>query len=192
MAVSMKIKMKKTAVLLLLLALSRPAFADASGEADKGPVTLQEIAGSIDAWRGRTVTMSLRLKHYDRIFEKVIFYDGNNHDIEFSIEKKKLTPELKKNLVNLHEGLTYRVRFRVVTVGALGLVTGELVSFTPLVLDKIPVGLINKRRQNSWAAILPSVNAVPSNEYDSIGRETSYYHLYVQDRTSIVNTLINF
>lgn len=34
--------------------------------------------------------------------------------------------------------MTYRVSFKVLSVGALGLVTGELLSFSPRILQRLP------------------------------------------------------
>lgn len=128
---------------IIAIALLSPAlfFGDLQGQEKKAssdPEALSIIAGEIDTYKNKSVTMTLRLKMYDRVFEKIVFYDDNNHDIEFSVEKKKISKELKGQLINLHNGMLYRVTFTVTSIGAMGLVIGDLVSFTPLVMEKLP------------------------------------------------------
>ena len=102
------------------------------------PATFSTIAGNITDYQGKTVTMTLRLKVFDRVFEKISFYDTNNHDIEFSIDKYKISKRLKRELINLHNGMYYRVTFTVESLGPLGLLNGKLISFRPLVLERLP------------------------------------------------------
>lgn len=89
-------RLLQTFLFFLLLAVPGSIFGEEpAGTAVKEPETLQEIAASIDAFRGKMVNMNLRLKVYDRIFEKIVFYDTANHDIEFSIEIKKFRKGLR-------------------------------------------------------------------------------------------------
>jgi len=100
------------------------------------PKVLNDIAADISSYEKKTVTLVLRLKNIDSIFEKIVFYDSKNIDIEFDISGDK-----KKNLavyfLNAHPGLQYHVTFRVTGKSSLGLIHGELISFEPIVIDKI-------------------------------------------------------
>jgi hypothetical protein len=46
---------------------------------------------------------------------------------------------LAKDLINIHEGMLYRVNFTVIGFGTIGGLTGDLHGFVPLIFDKIPV-----------------------------------------------------
>lgn len=102
------------------------------------PALLKEITASIETYRGKNVEMKLRLKYRDHIFGRIVFYDSENADIEFdissNIEKKRLASEL----VNLHEGMEYTVKFKVKEIGALGAILAEVESFKPVILKLIP------------------------------------------------------
>ena len=82
--------------------------------------------------------MQLKLKQIDRIFEKIIFYDSENIDIEFDISAKDVKKKLEKDMLNIHEGMLYRVTFIVTGTGNLGGLIGNIQSFTPVFLEKIP------------------------------------------------------
>ncbi len=118
---------------LLIVSASYPLKAQ-----DEKQVLLSEIAARIDQYKGKRLTMKLKLKMHDTIFEKIVFYDSKNHDIEFDISdrplKKKLAPEMK----NLHEGLVYLVTFTVRDAGNQGQIIGDLEGFTPVVIGKLP------------------------------------------------------
>ncbi len=104
--------------------------------ADK--ILLLDIKSNIEKYKQKTVTMKLKLKYVDNIFEKIVFYDRKNSDIEFDISSQGSPKHLKWNLLDLHEGLDYYVTFRITGVGNLNQINAELVKFTPCVLDKIP------------------------------------------------------
>lgn len=97
-----------------------------------------KIIASIDNYKGETVTLNLRLKYLDRIFEKIIFYDSENIDIEFDISGKERKKALANDLMNLHEGMLYYVKFKVIYTGNLGGLLGEIESFKPVILENIP------------------------------------------------------
>lgn len=101
-------------------------------------LTISNVIAEIDSYRNRSITINLRLKQVDRIFEKIIFYDSENIDIEFDISTKEVKKKLQKDMLNTHEGLLYRVNFVVKGTGNLGGLIGELESFTPVFLEKIP------------------------------------------------------
>jgi hypothetical protein len=105
---------------------------------EDGTMTISKIIAEIDSYRNKTVTMNMRLKYVDYIFEKIFFYDSDNADIEFDISGKSKRKELANDLINIHEGMVYRVRFTVIGTGALGGLTGDLIEFAPLIIDKIP------------------------------------------------------
>jgi hypothetical protein len=89
-------------------------------------------------YEGKEITMVLRLKLHDRVFEKLVFYDERNLDIEFDITRRKISHRLRKDLLNLHEGLKYRVTFKVTGKGDTGMVTGILIRAVPGLIEKIP------------------------------------------------------
>jgi hypothetical protein len=73
-------------ILLLLFASATLCLEDREGSIGK-------IISEIDNYKDKTVTLQLRLKHLDRIFEKITFYDSENIDVEFDIsgkERKKM------------------------------------------------------------------------------------------------------
>jgi hypothetical protein len=92
------------------------------------------IIADIDNYKGKTVTLELRLKHLDRIFEKIVFYDSDNIDIEFDISGKERKKALAGDILNLHEGMLYSVTFRIIGTGNLGGLLGEVSGFKPLLL----------------------------------------------------------
>lgn len=119
-----------TAVLLFLF------YPMVYGEDERG--SLGKIIAEIDTYKDRTVTLNLRLKHLDRIFEKIVFYDNENIDIEFDISGKERKKALSGDLLNLHEGMLYSVKFRVIGTGNLGGLLGEVEEFKPVIIDFIP------------------------------------------------------
>lgn len=101
-------------------------------------LTISKIVYEIDEYQNKSVYMTLKLKQIDKIFEKIIFYDSENIDIEFDISGKETKKRLKNDMLNLHEGMAYRVSFIVTGTGNLGGLIGIIESFTPVFLDKIP------------------------------------------------------
>ena len=101
--------------------------------------TIAEIISDINNYKNKTLVINLRLKYLDRVFDKIVFYDSENIDIEFDISGKAKRKELAGDLINIHEGMQYRVKFTVVGAGSLGGLTGDLHEFTPVIIDKIPL-----------------------------------------------------
>lgn len=101
-------------------------------------LTISSIIADIDSYKNKSVTMTLRLKYIDRIFEKIVFYDSENIDIEFDISDKELKKRLNRDMLNIHEGMIYRVSFSVSGRGHLGGLMGDLQGFKPAFLEKIP------------------------------------------------------
>ena len=125
--------MKKLLLAILLILYQSTSF---SAESDN--ILISDIIANIDNYKNQTITLNLRLKHVDKIFEKIVFYDTENIDIEFDISGKAKKKQLAKNLINIHEGMLYRVRFTVIGSVSIGSLTGDLHEFVPLIFDKIP------------------------------------------------------
>ncbi|HPR38431.1 MAG TPA: hypothetical protein PLT13_12620 [Spirochaetota bacterium] len=124
--------MRIARLLLFIVFISAAVY----GEDKEG--SLGKIIAEIDNYKDKTVTLELRLKHLDRIFEKIVFYDSENIDIEFDISVKERKKALARDLLNLHEGMLYSVTFRVIGSGNLGGLLGEIQGFKPIVIEIIP------------------------------------------------------
>jgi uncharacterized secreted protein with C-terminal beta-propeller domain len=103
-------------------------------------ILLNDIARDIASYKEKTVTLKLKFKFADNIFNKIYFYDSKNIDIVFDISVLKTGDSFRRDMVNLHQGLDYLVTFTVKDVGALGLLTGELQGFTIYALTRLPEG----------------------------------------------------
>ena len=57
--------------------------------ARNGNLNLSEIVRDVETWKNKPVEMNLKLKKVDYLFEKIVFYDIDNINIEFSISDKK-------------------------------------------------------------------------------------------------------
>ncbi len=101
-------------------------------------ITLIEIAKNINNYKAKTITIQLKLKYVDRIFEKIIFYDKKNHDIEFDISDRFLKKRIASDIINIHQGMDYNVTFIVQNIGNLGQIIAELKGFKPVILDSVP------------------------------------------------------
>jgi len=111
--------------------------------AENENILISRIISDIDSYKNTVLVVNLRLKYIDHIFEKIVFYDNENADIEFDISGKAKKKALSGNLLNIHEGMIYRIKFTVIGAGALGGLTGELHEFVPVIFDKIPEDVIN-------------------------------------------------
>lgn len=99
---------------------------------------LNDIAGNITSYQNKTITLTLRLKNIDTTFDKIAFYDKKNIDIIFDIAELKKTKQFKKEAQNLHQGLEYNITFIVKNVTKYGIIMGDLLSFQPVILSKLP------------------------------------------------------
>lgn len=106
--------------------------------AKNGNLNLSEIVRDVESWKNKPVEMNLKLKKVDYLFEKIVFYDIDNINIEFSISDKKKKKDLSGDLLNAHDGVLYRVRFTILGSGNLGGLIGELHGFTPVFSDYVP------------------------------------------------------
>ena len=136
MAILMKILLVTSFILLAAGNLNPQEIKEAVGK----ETLLMEIAAHINDYKSKTITLRLRLKHVDRIFEKIIFYDKKNHDIEFDISTREIKKRLAPDMLNLHEGMDYNVTFVVQNVGNMGGIIAELKGFKPVILDSVPGG----------------------------------------------------
>jgi hypothetical protein len=121
---------------MILRVILSALFIAASLDSTAAPRELNNIAANINSYKNQRVTMILRLKNIDLIFEKIVFYDIKNVDVSFDFSGDKKKP-LSSYFLNAHQGLQYRVIFKVTGKGSLGLIHGDLISFKPIVLDKI-------------------------------------------------------
>ncbi len=118
---------------IVILAVSISATAE-----NTRPVLFKEISSDITAYKNKTISMKLKLKNIDSIFEKITFYDPKNIDIEFDFSSKELQKKLKNDFLNAHEGMDYIVMFTVKDSGNLGRITADLESFKPAILEILP------------------------------------------------------
>ena len=121
--------------LLICMIFIMPVLSTAQ---EPGPELLGDIAANISSYKNKTVTMKLRLKNIDRIFERITFYDSKNMDIEFDISSPAAKEKLKPSLINSHEGMEYIVVFTVKDIGNLGKLTTDLENFSPAILKSLP------------------------------------------------------
>jgi hypothetical protein len=99
---------------------------------------LYELSDNIENYKNKQVTMILKLKRYDTVFQVITFYDKKNHDITFDcLDLQKATWFMQQKL-NLHPGMEYTVTFTVKGVGNLKEVIAELNYFEPVILQKLP------------------------------------------------------
>ncbi len=100
-------------------------------------VSLSEVITSFDQFNEKEIYLDMRLKKTDYTFEKIAFYDTNNLDIIFDISGFEKNPIIKKDLINAHPGVSYKVVFVVTGINNDSQISGKLIRFTPLSLDKI-------------------------------------------------------
>ncbi len=107
---------------------------------NQNSVLLSDVAKKIDQYKGRSLNLRLRFKHFDDIFNKISFYDIKNIDIVFDTINLRSKESFKNDAVNLHEGMEYMVRFNIHSLDNMGLINGDLIEFKSLLMDKIPDG----------------------------------------------------
>lgn len=127
-------KMKRFSKLILIPLLLHSFYL----RGEEKELHLNDISSDIKTYEKKRVTLVLKLKYIDKIFQRIVFYDSKNTDIEFDISSKELREKLKDDMLNLHRGMDYKVSFTVVKKGNLGGVIADLDGFKPVILDKIP------------------------------------------------------
>jgi hypothetical protein len=105
---------------------------------DTAQPLLNELAGASEEYEGKKITLILKFKTLDRIFNKIYFYDRKNIDIVFDIAIQADMAEYTNEILNLREGMDYSVTFLFDGMGNIGLIKGELIRFTPVILSKLP------------------------------------------------------
>ncbi len=129
---------KRTVMTSVLCGLLGVLPLGARGE--DGEILLRDLAAGQEKYQGQKITMTLKFKHLDTLFGKIYFYDRKNFDIVFDMTLQATMREYRTEILNLHEGLDYRVTFLFNGVGNIGLITGELIGFTPVILSSLPDG----------------------------------------------------
>lgn len=99
---------------------------------------LYELSDNIETYKNKQMTMILKLKRYDTVFQVITFYDNKNHDITFDCIPLVKQPWFIQQRLNLHPGMEYTVTFTVKGVGNLKEVIADLNYFEPVILQKLP------------------------------------------------------
>lgn len=99
---------------------------------------LKKISESIQSYKDKEIRIVLRLKNFDKVFEKITFYDEDNHDIEFDVKDYKKNKKLKHILLNCTNGVQYVVKFIVKEKTNNDMISGKLLTFSPYFLEKLP------------------------------------------------------
>ncbi len=111
-----------------------------SAELQQEKILLEDIIND-NKYLNKTITMELRLKYVDNIFNKIVFYDKKNYDIAFDIYDLKKKKGFSEEIHNAKPGLVYTVTFTVKKViTEFKLINGDLIGFKPVILDNLPYG----------------------------------------------------
>jgi hypothetical protein len=123
-------------ILIIVIAVS--IHSQEKKKPEKTDILLADMAANIPSYKGKTVTLRLKLKHVDRTFERITFYDRKNHDIEFDISSRRIRKRIAADMHDLHEGMEYFVTFTVEKTDDTGNVIAELQGFKPAMLEYLP------------------------------------------------------
>lgn len=134
----MNMNLMKLLILSFFIFSFLPLSAQEKVSTGKINTLITEISAAINEYKSKTITLRLKLKCVDKIFEKITFYDAKNHDIEFDISTRQIKKKIAADMINLHEGLEYNVTFTVQNVGNMGQIIAELKGFKAVLLDDIP------------------------------------------------------
>ncbi len=88
--------------------------------------------------KNKNITMIMKLKYYDTLFQVITFYDAKNHDISFDCIDVMKQPWFLQQKNNLHPGMEYNVTFTVKGLGNMKEIIAQLQYFEPVILQKIP------------------------------------------------------
>jgi hypothetical protein len=128
----------KIIITIQIIIISIYCYSQNINNTNAGNILLNEIAENINSYKSKTITLQLKLKHVDMVFQKITFYDKKNHDIEFGISDRFLKKRIANDMINLHEGMDYNVTFVIQNIGNLGQIVAELKCFKPVILDSVP------------------------------------------------------
>jgi hypothetical protein len=128
----------KLKIIIIIIIISGFVITSLSFPQQQENIILNDIAGNISNYKNKTITLRLRFKNMDTTFDKIVFYDRKNIDIIFDIAELKKERAFKKQALNLHEGLEYYVVFIVKELTGKNNVIGDLKSFSPVILSKLP------------------------------------------------------
>lgn len=131
--------MKRQIIMLLYLLLIISSNSSLKAQ-EYEKILLNDIIEHINNYKNKTIILKLRFKNIDVNFDKIAFYDRKNTDIIFDISELKKKNSFKKQKLNLHEGLEYLVKFTVKDLAARDNLMGDLLSFEPVILSKLPNG----------------------------------------------------
>ena len=133
-------------IILIFLAVSSGILFSQESE---NPL-LKDIFSGISNYKNKEITLKLRFRNLDTIFDKIIFYDRKNYDIIFDTSEIKKTREFKKQALNLHPGLEYLVTFKVRDVSDY-YVSGDLIGFQAFIITRLP-DIEQKKQKNTKKA----------------------------------------
>jgi hypothetical protein len=122
-----------TVVFILCINLISPIYSQ-----NEEKIILNDIAGNINNYKNKTITLKLKLKILDTTFDKLVFYDRKNIDIIFDITELKKNKAFQKQALNLHQGLEYHVVFTVRELTDKNNIIGDLKSFSPVIFSRLP------------------------------------------------------
>jgi hypothetical protein len=100
-------------------------------------LTLAVVESGLGNYRGKELHLHLRLKNADLVMEKIWFYDTENVDIVFDLTGYEKDQKLSDSMVDAHPGVVYDVICIPESMSRGGVMTGKLISFEPLFLEKI-------------------------------------------------------
>ena len=100
--------------------------------------SLNALLQSFDSYRDKEVTMVLRLKNVDYVMEKIAFYDKDNIDITFDIDRYEKNRKISESMRDIHEGSRYYVTFTVREKDQNNMISGAVSEFRMYFVDKLP------------------------------------------------------
>ena len=129
--------MRKAVLLIILCAVSIINFNLIYSQTQ--PLdSLNAINKSMETYRNKEVTMLLRLKNVDYTMLRITFYDKDNIDITYDIDRYEKNKRLLESMQSLHEGSRYLVIFTVREKDQNNMISGVLSEFKLYFIDKLP------------------------------------------------------
>ena len=129
--------MRKAVLLIILCAVSIINFNLIYSQTQ--PLdSLNVINQSIETYRNKEVSMLLRLKNVDYTMKQIAFYDKDNIDITYDIDRYEKNKRLLDSMQDIHEGSRYLVIFTVREKDQNNMLSGGLSEFKLYFIDKLP------------------------------------------------------